>query len=379
MFRRGVRLGRVLGVEVVLDSSWFIVAVLIAWLLGRGFATGTPSFPGASAVLLGGMAAVLFFASVLAHELAHSVVARRKGVPVHRITLFLLGGAAQISTEPRSAGDEVQIALAGPALSLVLGGLLLGLGLLSDAVGALAGAALFETIGVINLLLAGFNLLPGFPMDGGRVLRAAVWGATGDFRKATRVAATCGRVLGLAMIAGGILLTLSGNSINGVWLLLIGFFLFTSASAAYRQVRAPVTPPGPGGRPGPYLGPSAPSAATWPIVAQYMTQRPEWVASDLALDEGLRARLAASPDRAFPVVDASGQIGGLLTLEGLEAVPAARWPGLTAADVMVPMRAEMVANPAEPYEWVLARASANPTGRFVVLDGGRLVGLVRGF
>src|SRR5437588_402056 len=187
MNRRGVRLGRVLGVEIFLHPSWFLLAGLIAFVLGQGFSTGSPGFSGAGSVVLGLMGAVLFFASLLAHELAHSVVAQRKGIPVHRITLFLLGGAAQITREPDTAGDEAKIALAGPALSVVLGVLLLGLGLVADQVGALAGAALFGTLGAINLLLAAFNMLPGFPMDGGRVLRAAIWAGTHDLAKATRM------------------------------------------------------------------------------------------------------------------------------------------------------------------------------------------------
>src|SRR5260370_74511 len=252
MNRRGVRLGRILGVEIFLRPSWCRRGGLIACVLGQGFSAGSPSFSGAGAVVLGLMGAVLFFASLLAHELAHSVVAERKGIPVHRITLFLLGGAAQITREPSTAGDEAKIALAGPALSVVLGVLLLGLGLVADQVGALAGAALFGTLGAINLLLAAFNMLPGFPMDGGRAVRA----------------------------------------------------------------------------------------------------------------------------RPFPVVGPSGRIEGGLPLAGLAAIPRERWATLTAGDAMVPMALEMVASAAEPYEWVVARVAANPAGRFVVLDGGRLVGVL---
>jgi Zn-dependent protease len=360
MNRRGVRLGRILGVEIVLHPSWFVLAGLIAYLLGEGFSTGTPNFSGPGAVLLGLMGAVLFFASVLAHELAHAVVAERKGIPVHRITLFLLGGAAQITREPDSAGDEAKIALAGPALSVVLGVLLLGLGLLADQFGALAGAALFGTLGAINLLLAVFNMLPGFPMDGGRVLRAAVWAGTHDLAKATRVAATAGRVIGVAMIGAGVSLTfLGGFPLNGIWLALIGFFLHQSAHAAYRQAPA-------GGL----------AAHVGMTVGQLMTPQPEWIPTGLHLDEDVHRRLGAVRDRAFPVVGPSGRIEGVLTLEGMEAVPSERWATLTAGEVMVPMAPAMVANAAEPYEWVVARVGANPAGRFVVLDGGRLVGVL---
>lgn len=360
MNRRGVRLGRILGVEIFLHPSWFLLAGLIAFILGQGFSSGSPSFSGAGAVVLGLMGAVLFFASLLAHELAHSVVAERKGIPVHRITLFLLGGAAQITREPSTAGDEAKIALAGPALSVVLGVLLLGLGLVADQVGALAGAALFGTLGAINLLLAAFNMLPGFPMDGGRVLRAAIWAGTHDLAKATRIAATAGRVIAIVMIGGGASLALLGAlPVNGIWLVLIGFFLYQSAHAAYRQA--------------PAAGLAAHVGMT---VGQVMTPRPEWIPTGLRLGEDVHRRLAAVRDRAFPVVGPSGRIEGVLTLEGLEAIPRERWATLTAGDAMVPMALEMVANAAEPYEWVVARVAANPAGRFVVLDGGRLVGVL---
>jgi CBS domain-containing protein len=197
-------------------------------------------------------------------------------------------------------------------------------------------------------------------MDGGRVLRAAVWGATHDLPKATRVAATAGRVIAVAMIGAGVSLALLGGfPLNGIWLVLVGFFLHQSAHAAYRQAPA-------GGL----------AAHVGMTVGQLMTPQPEWVPTGLHLDEDVHRRLGAVRDRAFPVVGPSGRIEGVLTLEGMEAVPPARWPALTAGDVMVPMALEMVANAAEPYEWVAARVGANPAGRFVVLDGGRLVGVL---
>lgn len=360
MKQRGVRLGRILGVEIVLDPSWFILAGLIAWLLTQGFATGTPSFAGSGALILGMMGAVLFFSSVLAHELAHAVVAQRKGIPVHRITLFLLGGAAQITREPDRAGDEAKIALAGPALSVVLGAALLGLGYLADQLGAMAGAALFGTIGAINLLLAVFNMLPGFPMDGGRVLRSAIWARTKDLAKATRIAAVTGRVIGVAMLGAGVsLAVIGGRPLNGIWLVMVGFFLHQSAHGAYRMAPA-------GGL----------VAHVGMTVGQLMTPQPEWIPTGQPLDEVLHSRLAAVRDRAFPVVGPSGRIDGVLTVEGFEAIPPDQRGLLTAGEVMVPMSPEMVANAAEPYGQVIARVGANPAGRFLVLDGGRLVGVL---
>src|SRR2546421_886250 len=356
LFRRGVRLGRVLGVEIALDPSWFVFAVLIAWLLGQGFATGVSRISGGAAAALGVMGAALFFASVLAHELSHAVVARRKGIPVHRITLFIFGGMAQISREPRTPGDEVKIALAGPALSSCLGALLLALGLAADALGASAGAALLETVGVVNVLLAVFNLLPGFPLDGGRVFRAVVWRVTGDQARATRVAATSGRIVGGGLMAiGASLAFLRHEPLNGIWLVLIGLFLYQAALAAYRQA-----------------GRGAPSVT----VGDVMTRQPEWLPTDLPVDRSLRARILGARDRAFPVVDPWGRIVGVVTLEALDALPGEPSAGTTVAQVMVPMQPAMVADPREPYDAVMARLAFNPTGRFLVLEEGRLVGML---
>jgi Zn-dependent protease len=349
--RRGVRLGRILGVEVTLDASWFVFAALIAWLLSQYFSSRFP-VSGAAAALLGVMGAVLFFASVLAHELSHSVVARRKGIPVPRITLFIFGGVAQISREPNTPGDEIRIALAGPALSAVLGLALLALGLAAQAAGAVAGAGLFETVAGVNFLLAVFNLLPGFPLDGGRVFRAIVWRATGNQSKATRVAATGGRVIAAALMALGVaLVVFRRDPLNGVWLVVIGLFLHQTAYAAYRR-------------------------ATGPTVGDLMTRQPPWLPPELPIDASLHERLEASPDRAFLVVSPEGRIAGVLTLEALDAIAPERWPSLTARDVMVPMQAAMVADAQEPYDSLVARLSANPAGRFVVLDRGWLVGVV---
>lgn len=356
--RRSIRLGRIHGVEVTVDPSWFIFAAVIAWLLGQNFTSGpTPVVASSMAgFALGLLGAVLFFVSVLSHELSHAVVAQRKGIAVPRITLFIFGGVAQIAEEPHTAGDEVKIALAGPALSFVLGALLYALGTVSGNIGSAAGASLFHTVGAANLFLGTFNLLPGFPLDGGRVLRAAVWQATGNFVKATKVAAISGRVIAMLMMALGATLALLGRDpVDGIWLVMIGLFLHSAAQGAYRHVTA---------------------GQASPPVGQLMTPAPAWVPSYALLDDGLHQQLAASRDRAVPVVGPDGMIAGVLTAETLEATPREYWPQLSAGQVMVPMHAGMVAAPQEPFAAVLSRLAMNPSGRFVVLDAGRLVGML---
>ncbi|HWD07929.1 MAG TPA: site-2 protease family protein [Actinomycetota bacterium] len=360
MGRRGIKLGTILGVQVTLDPSWFIFGVLFAWIVEDLFQSGGARFPhvtGGAAWLLGAMGSVLFLCSVLAHELSHSVVARRKGIAVHGITLFIFGGVAQITEEPKTPIDEVKIAIAGPATSLVLGLVLFAFSVAAAAVNAKAGEALFAALGFINILLGLFNMLPGFPLDGGRVFRAAVWQKTRDFNRATRVAATSGRVIGIGLIVvGGLLLVLTRDFTDGIWLALIGLFLYQAAFSYYRQASL------------------MPGRGT--TVADLMTRQPNWVLATAALDKNLYQGLAAAPDRAFPVVAPEGWLAGILTAEALEAVPPEQWPSLTAGQLMIPMQWELVANPAEPYDAVLARLRTNPVGRFVVLDAGRLVGML---
>jgi Zn-dependent protease len=359
MPRKGFSLGKILGVQITIDPSWFIFGLLFAWLVEDLFHSGRDGFPhlaDSAGWLLGAMAAVLFLCSVLAHELSHSVIARRKGIAVHGITLFIFGGVAQITEEPHTPGDELKIAIAGPATSLVLGALLLGLGGAAGAVGGTAGEALFLTLGSINVLLALFNLLPGFPLDGGRVLRAAVWRATGDVNRATRMAATSGRVIGLGLVAmGALLLLATGDFADGIWFALIGLFLYQAAAGYYRTARLP---------------------RRQATVAELMTPQPPWIPATAPIDDRLYQALVAALDRAFPVVAPEGWLAGIVTAESLDAVPREHWGALTAGQVMIPMQWAMVANAAEPYEAVLGRLGANPAGRFVVLDAGRLVGLL---
>lgn len=358
MMRRGggIHLGRILGVEITLDPSWFIFGLLIAWLLGDTFRASPLYLSPAAGWLLGAMGAVLFLFAVLAHELAHSVVARRKGIEVHGITLFIFGGVAQITEEPRTPGDEIKISIAGPVMSVAVGFFLLLLGAAAAATGAKAAQELFDIIGGINLLLALFNLLPGFPLDGGRIFRAIVWRSTGSHSRATKIAANSGRVIGLGLLAlGGVLILLTGDLWDGIWLGLIGLFLHQTALGYSRQA-------------------SLPLANT--TVADLMTRQPEWVASSAPLDATLYQRLVNARDRALPVVAPEGWIAGVVTAEILDSIPREHWPALTTGQVMIPMQSSMAADAAEPYTAVLVRLPMNPSGRFVVLDQGRLVGML---
>lgn len=249
MLEGGLSIGRIFGIEIRVDWSWLIILGLVIWNLSSAFGSAHPGWGTGLTFGLGLIAALLLFVSVVAHELAHSLVARSRGIPVDDVTLFLFGGVSDIEQEPESAGDEFLMAIFGPATSVVIGGLLL---LLGGAVGSVreAGgdtakivkqlspfATLVLWLGTINMVLGIFNLIPGFPLDGGRVLRSIVWAVSGSFRVATVVAGWVGKIIAWLFIVGGgvmifgVRIPLFGAGFgNGLWLLLIGWFLLSAAS-----------------------------------------------------------------------------------------------------------------------------------------------------
>jgi len=237
MTRATVPLGRIRGIPIGLDYSWFLIFALITWTLATGyFPAEYGDWPPAEYWIVGAATAALFFASVLAHELGHSLVAIGYRVPVRRITLFVFGGMAEIGAEPPRPAAEFWIAIAGPIVSFVLAGLF------AAAVPAVAGSepltALAKYLAYTNGILALFNLIPGFPLDGGRVFRALVWGVTGDLQRATRIAAALGRAVAMAFIAVGVMRVVGGNTAGGLWLAFIGWFLMSAASAHARESAA---------------------------------------------------------------------------------------------------------------------------------------------
>lgn len=229
MFRGTVPLGRIAGIPIGIDYSWFLVFALVTWTLATGyFPAEFGDWPPAEYWIVGAATAVLFFASVLLHELGHSIVALRYRVPVRRITLFVFGGMAEIGAEPPRASAEFWIAIAGPVVSFALAGLF------AAAVPTVAGSepltALVKYLAWTNGILAVFNLIPGFPLDGGRVFRALTWGLTGDLQRATRIAATLGRAVAIAFMALGVLRIVGGNTVGGLWIAFIGWFLMNAAT-----------------------------------------------------------------------------------------------------------------------------------------------------
>ena len=359
--RREIRLGSMGGFEISLDYSWFLIFVLIIWTLtARIFPSEAPGLSPATYLLMGALGTTLFFASLLGHELAHSYVARWKGIGVEGITLFVFGGMAKTTREADSPGDEFQIAGVGPLASFAFAGLFYA----AEALGRwmeLGPAYLGVTryMWFVNLALAIFNLLPGFPLDGGRLLRAIVWKITSDVRTATRVAAAGGRLLGYTIIGLGVFTMLMQRSvIGGLWFVFIGWFLGNAASKSYRHL------------------------ILHDILANLparhaMTPNPQTVGPGVTIHELVYEYFLKRPHGAFPVT-ADGTVIGLITLSQVREIPREEWPRRTVAEVMTPRHDGLFVAPDTPLTTVLRRMSENRMRRVLVAREWRLVGIITG-
>jgi Zn-dependent protease len=311
-----VKLGRIGGIPIGLNSSWFLVFGLLTWSLASGFFPETyADLPTAAYWLLGGLTSLLFFGSVLVHELAHAFFALRNGTPVRGITLFFFGGVAQIEGEPRSAGAEFRMAIAGPLASLALALSFGGLWLINQNVPYLALPSIW--LAQINLTLAVFNLIPGFPLDGGRVLRALVWRVTGSLDKATRIATSAGQLVALGLISLGVFNMLGGFLANGLWLIFIGLFLKNAAASSQAQSNLEQTLRG-------------------VTVGQVMEREYPQVPGLLPVSQLVEDQVLNDGHSWFFVTE-NGEPRGLLSLRDIKAIPQRKWRYLTAGDVMIPL------------------------------------------
>ena len=375
----GIRLFRILGIDVYLDWSLLVIFTLISVSLGLGvFPAWHPDWPSAYSLGVGVVAAVLFLASILIHELSHAVVGRARGMVIRRITLFIFGGMAHLESEPPDWKSEFWMAIAGPIASVVLGFLFLTLGVFmagadtldaEDPVGTMeqlgALATIFFWLGPINLLLAIFNMVPGFPLDGGRVLRSLLWGASGNMVGATRWASFGGRAFAWLLIAAGIAMILGihvppfgAGLIPGLWLCLIGWFLHNAAMNSFRDVQAR-------GR----LG-SVPVAR---LMQRDLITVPDTLDLQTLVDHHV---LAASDQRAWPV-EQDGRLIGLITLNDLRRVPRSRWSATTVARAMTPLENLVTTRPDESTVEALEKLARTGVNQLPVLQSGALVGLLR--
>jgi Zn-dependent protease len=346
-------LGEIRGIRIQIHYTWLIVFVLVAWSLAAGvFPTLAPGLSTAGYVLLGAAGTLLLFGSVLAHELSHSLVAQQLGYRVRSITLFIFGGVAAMESEARRAADELFITAAGPVMSLLLAGLffLASLGAPERTTGALLGYSAYA-----NLALAVFNLLPGFPLDGGRILRAALWLAWHDFYRATDVATLVGQGIGWLLVAGGFFLALGGDILGGIWLAFIGWFLNNAAESARYQ--ANYTRVFRGIR-----------------VRDVMDSYPRTVPPSMTIRDLVRDHILREGIRAFPVVE-DDQLVGIITITDIRHLPEEEWDTRPVGTVMTRMPLRTVGPDADLTAAVEVMAATGLNQLPVVVDG-RLVGMV---
>ncbi len=348
----GLTVLRVLGIPIRIHPSWLVILGLIAWSLSVGyFPHVLPDLPPRAYWASGLVAALLLFVSVLLHELAHALVARGRGLRVAGITLHVFGGVSQLEQEPDRPRVELEVALVGPLTSFALAGLV---ALAARLPLPLTAHAVLRYLALANLAVGLFNLLPGFPLDGGRVLRAVLWQARGDLTRATQLASRIGSGFAFALMGLGVLRGLAGEFLGGLWFVLIGLFLRQASEGSYRQLLlrralAPFT------------------------VRDVMTREVVHVPADLPVARVVDEYFWRHHVTSFPVLD-GGRVVGILSLHQLAGVPQERWLTTPAREVMQALAAPLVAGPGERLWPAFERLSRNGLGRLAVLDDGRLVG-----
>lgn len=374
---RGFHIGRLFGIDINIDWSWFFIFVLITWNLSVVFGN---FHPGWSSTLRWGIALVaslLFFASVLAHELAHSLVARAQGIPVRNITLFLFGGVSNIQREPPSPRAEFLITIVGPITSILLGVLfILSAGLAAGPLGAAMAdpaqvfanlnplSTLLFWLGSINIILGIFNMIPGFPLDGGRVLRSILWAITDNLRHATRWASWVGQgiawlmiIAGIAMIFGVEIPFFGTGFINGLWLAFIGWFLNSASIQSYQQVILQ-------------------DALDDVPVGRIMRPNPPTVPPDISVSSLVHDHVMGTDDHAFPVEE-NGRLLGLVTLDDVRGVSRDRWDITLVREIMTPLEELVTITSDECADEALNKLRQRDVRQLPVLQNGQLTGLLR--
>lgn len=351
-----VKIGRVAGIEIGLHYSWLIIAGLTAWSLSTlYFPFRHPHVPPSTSWLLGSVSALLLFAAVLIHELSHALVAQARGLRVRSITLFIFGGVANMGGEPQRPQSELLIAIAGPAASLALAAI-------SFAVALFFGdnswrvEVIAEYMGMVNFTLAMFNMLPGFPLDGGRVLRSLLWQITGDVRWATKVAAMVGTLVAYLFIAFGVWQAVTGNLLNGIWAAAIGWFLSNAAAASM--------PPG-ARRHGP----------VGVRVADVMQSDPLYVAEDATLDNLIEQHLLHHNLTGLPVVRDNCLVG-MVTLRDITKAPRTQWSTTAVGTVMTPQEQMQAIGPWDDLSLAIRLLATDELDRVPVIEKGLLVGVL---
>jgi Zn-dependent protease/CBS domain-containing protein len=330
----------------------------VAWSLSTGyFPFKYRDLSSESYWLMGIIGAVGLFVSIVAHEFSHSLVARRQGMPMEGITLFIFGGVAEMSDEPPGAREEFLIAVVGPLSSFAMAAVFYGLQRLGDGAGwATAVIGVMGYLGMINLVLAVFNLVPAFPLDGGRILRAALWGWKGNLKRATRIASRIGEGFGILLIVLGILRVLGGLFIGGMWFFLIGLFIQNAAKMSYRQLLTR-------------------RALEGEALQRFMNPNPVTVTADTRLDRLVEDYIYRYHHKLYPVVEGD-RLAGCVTTRQVKATPRDRWADTTVRELAEGCSAENTISPTADAVDALARMHRNSIGRLMVVEDGRLKGII---
>jgi len=350
-------LGKVFGIQFRLHYTWFIVFILISVSLsGYYFPAYYPDWTPLAYWVIGIVSSLLFFASVVAHELAHSIVARINGIPVKSITLFIFGGIAQITREATKANAELKMAAAGPACSLVLGGLFGLLCLLSRGISEPV-VAMTSWLAQVNVVLAIFNLIPGFPLDGGRVFRSILWRVTGNYKLSTKIATQVGQGVGYLFILGGIsIMFLLRDWFSGLWLVFIGWFLRNTASSSYHQAQWR-------------------EALREVSASQVMTSDCPVIPLNITINQMVQEYVFTSGCYFFLVADEGG-VKGILTLNNIKAVPRQNWDVTQVQGIMTPVDKVKVAHPDQDALSILEEMDENDINQMPVVSEGSVIGLI---
>ncbi len=359
MNRGGVPIARIAGIRISADWSVLLIGALLAWGVAGGAVPGqVPGTPVWLAWIVGVIAAALLIASLVAHELGHALLARRRGVPVDGIRLWLFGGIAQMNGDQMTGRTEMLVAAVGPAVTLLLAGAFIGFSWLL----VLAGApplviVVTEWLAAVNLALLVFNLVPAFPLDGGRILRGFLWTRTKNRMTATVAAARAGRFFAVVLIGAGVLDLFFVDPVAGLWLMLTGWFLDTAAR-------------------GEATGEQARHALEGVLVGEVMSKNPvivpSWITVELLVDQYVMGHEFTS----FPTHSIDGRIDGLVTMRGIKQVPPQQRGNRRAIDIAIPVERVPIARQDEPVTDLLKRMGTASDGRAMVYDGGTLVGIV---
>lgn len=359
MLESSVTVGRVAGIRIGIHYTWVVIFALLLFSLSFVFREQNPNWSQIEVIGAAFVAVVLFFISIILHELGHSLVAITRGIPVQSITLFIFGGVAQSEEEAENARDEFAIAIAGPLVSFALAALFYTLSLLTQAWSELAATAL-AWLATINLVVGIFNLVPGFPLDGGRVLRALVWGGTGDPVKGMRWAVTSGRIVAFGLMLLGVAIAFgTGLFINGLWLVAIGWFLLSAAEASGAQF-------------------TLTRLLRGVTVDRFMQREVPQVSADTSLLDWMDQRVLTSGQRAYLVTEgAEGErVAGLLTLSDSKKVPRERWAATPVREAMTPRAQLRTVTRNAPMLEVLRTLERGALNQVPVTDAGEVVGWI---